>query len=88
MKNLKIIVKGKVQGVWFRATTQKIAQELKLSGFVRNEADGDVYIEVTGDEEPIKEFLYWLTEGPEISDVEKLTIEKNEITHLSHFEIK
>jgi acylphosphatase len=88
MKNLKIIVKGKVQGVWFRATTQKIAQELKLSGFVRNEADGDVYIEVTGEEEPIKEFLYWLTEGPEISDVEKLTIEKNEITHLSHFEIK
>ena len=79
MKNLKITVKGKVQGVWFRASTQKIARELKLRGFVRNEADGNVYIEVTGEEEPIKEFLFWLTEGPEMADVEKLTIEKNKL---------
>lgn len=88
MKNFKIKVHGKVQGVWFRASTKKIVDELNLAGFVRNEFDGNVYIEVTGEGQPLKEFIYWLTDGPELADVEKLTIEKNGITHYSKFEIK
>ena len=45
----KILVKGRVQGVWFRKYTKDKADSLNLSGFARNELDGSVYIEVEVD---------------------------------------
>ena len=41
-KTLRVIISGRVQGVWFRAWTQQNAQNLGLSGFVRNRCDGTV----------------------------------------------
>ena len=49
-KHLSIRVTGKVQGVFFRASTREEAQRLGLCGWVRNEADGSVRIEAEGDE--------------------------------------
>ena len=88
MKSLKIIVKGKVQGVWFRASTVKIAVELELNGFVQNEPDGVVYIEVSGKDINILKFIEWVLEGPELSVVERVCIRKNTLIHNDGFTIK
>jgi acylphosphatase len=88
MKNLIIIVEGKVQGVWFRVSTRKIAEELNLHGFVKNEPDGFVYIELTGDDQPVMKFIEWALHGPELSVVEKVSIIKNKFAHKSGFTIK
>lgn len=65
MKRYSIIVTGKVQGVFYRASTEKITRQIGLTGFVRNEANGDVYIEAQGTEEQLQELISWCKRGPE-----------------------
>jgi acylphosphatase len=88
MRNLKIFVRGKVQGVWFRVNAKRMADKLNLSGFVRNEQDASVYIEVSGEDIKIAEFILWLQDGPELAVVESVTIMKNEIVFESDFNIR
>ena len=88
MKNFKINIIGKVQGVWFRANTKKIADKLELHGFIRNEIDESVYIEVSGDDIKIAEFILWLQDGPELAEVESVTIFKNNNVFENGFYIK
>ena len=87
MKNLKIKISGKVQGVWYRVSTKKKADELKLSGFVRNESDNSVYVEVSGENPELGEFILWLKEGPELANVESVTIMDNDIDYTVGFNI-
>ena len=56
MKRFRICFYGRVQGVGFRYTAYHIAQELSLSGWVKNEFDGTVLCEVQGDGAAIDEF--------------------------------
>jgi len=74
-QHYNITVTGKVQGVWFRKYTQDTANQLGLKGFVRNQPDGSVYVEVETDE-PKKFALFkeWLHEGSPLSKVEKVKI--------------
>ena len=53
----RIVVKGCVQGVGFRAATRFIAVEMKLTGDVRNQADGSVEIRIQGSKHQIEEFV-------------------------------
>ena len=74
-KHYKIKVEGKVQGVWFRKYTNDKAQSLNLNGFVRNEPDGSVYIEVeSGQEDKLNEFIQWLYQGSPLSKVDNVSI--------------
>ena len=58
-------VSGKVQGVWFRASTKDEAEKLGLTGWTRNLADGRVEVLACGDKEKIMKFYAWLKQGPE-----------------------
>lgn len=64
IKCYSIRVKGKVQGVFFRASTKEQAERFSLKGFVRNENDGSVYIEAVGEETALNEFVDWCRRGP------------------------
>lgn len=66
---LEIRVTGKVQGVWFRRSSQIKAGELHLKGSVRNEPDGSVLIRVFGAKPNLDLFLKWCNEGPPHSRV-------------------
>jgi acylphosphatase len=57
-------VTGTVQGVKYRATAQREARRRGLTGWVRNEPDGAVLIDVEGDPAAVDAFLTWCTEGP------------------------
>jgi acylphosphatase len=67
-----IHITGKVQGVYFRKYTQWKAEELGITGFVRNEPNGSVYIEAQGDEEVIDVFEKWCHVGSPLAHVEAL----------------
>lgn len=71
-KSVILKVHGKVQGVGFRFYTQKKATELGLHGFVRNKADGTVYVEAEGNEEALNTFINWCEEGPMWARVTKV----------------
>lgn len=71
---LHIVVKGRVQGVYFRAFTQKQAIKLGVSGYVRNLADGNVEIVASGKPEAMQQFLAWCRKGPMLAKVEELLV--------------
>jgi acylphosphatase len=73
MKRISILVSGKVQGVFYRVSTEKKAKEIGLTGFVRNEPDGKVYIEAQGTEEQLDELVKWCKRGPERAEVDEIT---------------
>lgn len=72
MKHFEIKIKGKVQGVFFRANAKEVATNLELTGFVKNEADGSVLIQVEGPEEKLQEFITWCRTGSVRSRVESV----------------
>jgi len=71
-----VIISGRVQGVWFRADTKQKAEQLGITGWVRNTFDGNVEAVFEGDEENIKEMLDWCHHGPPSAEVENVEIEK------------
>ena len=60
----QVTVKGKVQGVYFRASAREVAELLGLAGEVRNLLDGDVRAIVEGPQEKVEKFIAWCREGP------------------------
>uniref|UniRef100_UPI0040470CC3 acylphosphatase n=1 Tax=Roseivirga sp. TaxID=1964215 RepID=UPI0040470CC3 len=74
MKSVIISVKGKVQGVFFRASAKHKAKELSLAGWCKNEADGSVLINIEGKELDINNFINWCSLGPELSKVEEVIV--------------
>jgi acylphosphatase len=68
-KRARILVSGRVQGVFFRDHTQRWASSLGLKGWVRNLYDGRVETVAEGDGEKIEEFIAKLKQGPPMADV-------------------
>lgn len=71
---IKAIITGKVQGVWFRRSTQEKATSLNLSGWVRNLANGDVEVVAWGIIASVDELEEWLGRGPEQARVDAVAI--------------
>lgn len=64
MKKIRISVDGRVQGVGFRFSTKMLADELGVKGIVRNEWDGSVSIEATGEDDAIDQFIQRIKKSP------------------------
>lgn len=73
-KRVQLIVRGRVQGVFFRASTQREAKRLGLTGWVRNRNDGAVEMCVEGDEDDLKDIIAWAHRGPTAARVEKVDV--------------
>ena len=86
MKHLNITIFGKVQGVFFRAATKAVADQLGVKGFVKNQKDGTVYVEAEGDDFSLDSFLEFCNEGPEKAIVEKMEVTEGEIKNYRNFE--
>jgi acylphosphatase len=69
---VKAIVSGRVQGVFFRQSTQQQAQKLGITGHAINLVDGSVEVLACGTEAAIKQLLIWLDHGPEMAQVAKV----------------
>jgi acylphosphatase len=65
----KCLVAGRVQGVFYRATAARRAQELAIRGYARNLADGRVEVLACGEDEAVRTFVSWLWTGSSASKV-------------------
>lgn len=75
MNTVNIRVFGNVQGVFFRRNTQQKAEELGVTGWVRNDRDGSVEIMATGERETLEKFIKWCKKGPPLAKVKKVEVD-------------
>ncbi len=73
MRRVHVLIKGKVQGVFFRANTEEKAKSLNLKGYVRNTSKG-VEAVFEGEDENIKDILEFCATGPENAKVTSIDI--------------
>lgn len=74
MKRIHARVTGRVQGVFYRASTRDKARSLGLTGWVMNMPDGSVELEAQGPDEKVDELVSWLYEGPPYAKVQDVEI--------------
>lgn len=70
-----MIVRGRVQGVFYRANTEKVAQGLGLTGWVRNCPDGAVEIHAEGEKSRLEELIEWCRRGPALASVSGIDLD-------------
>jgi acylphosphatase len=83
-----LIVQGRVQGVFYRAKTQKKAEALALAGWVKNCSDGSVEIHAEGIKEKLEELIEWCHRGPALAKVSNVDLSWVEVEGLHSFEIR
>jgi acylphosphatase len=83
MPTVHLRVKGKVQGVFYRASAKDIAEELGVTGWIRNTEEGDVEITATASKEQLQKFIEWCKIGPRRAIVSGV-----EITHVEEANFK
>lgn len=89
MKATRFLVGGKVQGVWFRASTCEQALALQLRGFARNLPDGRVEVLAIGEDDAIEQLAQWLHYGPSQARVDELErIDADDDPGIDTFEIR
>ncbi len=82
--SVRAYISGRVQGVFYRAETQKQASSLGLTGWVRNLPDGRVEVLAEGEEQRVRELISWCRQGPPRSRVD--TVEEFTETYNGKFE--
>lgn len=83
-----IKISGDVQAVGFRFWLKQKARDLNLSGFVRNQDNGNVYTLVQGEKEDLDDYLDLCKEGPELANVKNVEYKEEDIEeNLESFEI-
>jgi acylphosphatase len=86
-KHLNIRIFGFVQGVCFRYYAAQTAAKLGVTGIVRNEPDGSVYLEAEGDEEALARFVDWCSHGPPPASVDKAVTTPAKLKNYQNFRI-
>jgi len=77
-RRVHLIVRGHVQGVFFRASTKRRARELGVSGWVKNLADGSVEVVAEGPDAALADLVRWCRSGPPGAGVDSLDEEWTE----------
>lgn len=85
-KHFNITVAGRVQGVFFRASTKTSADHLNIKGFVKNQSDGSVYIEA--EEKYLEKFIEWCKQGPKAARVDTCEITDGSLKGFTDFLIQ
>ena len=84
----RFTIKGRVQGVWFRDSTRKVAESLGLSGHAINLNDGNVEVFACGDEAAIKQLADWLRDGPAMANVDQVITEDVAWQDIEGFDVR
>ena len=88
MECKRFLVSGRVQGVFYRASTQQQAKELGLTGWVRNCRDGSVELVACGDAERLRKLESWLWQGPGHAKVISVDAEQVVTERFTSFELR
>ncbi len=85
---VRCLIDGRVQGVWFRASTREKAMELGVRGWVRNLPDGRVETLLQGEAEAVEALRQWLWQGPTLAEVVDIQCETVEVPEIQTFEVR
>jgi acylphosphatase len=77
-KTLRLLIHGRVQGVFFRDSMRAEGQRLGIAGWVRNRRDGTVEAAVQGETAAVDAIVHWAHSGPQHARVERVDIEPDE----------
>ncbi len=88
MLTVHLLIKGKVQGVFYRATAKDVAQKNGLTGWIRNTGNGEVEAIVSGTQTQLDTFITWCQNGPKRADVSEVVISNVEGQIFNSFSIK
>ncbi|GLZ88158.1 acylphosphatase [Metapseudomonas resinovorans] len=81
-------VSGKVQGVYYRQSTQEQADQLELDGWVRNVADGRVEVLLEGEEDAVRSMAAWLEQGPADAKVTGVELQEQPVQGITGFIVR
>ena len=84
----RVIMRGYVQGVWFRQSCRRHAVDLDLAGWVRNRADGTVEAVFEGAEENVARAVSWCRVGPPAAEVTGIEVSAEEPTGVPGFSVR
>lgn len=87
MATVHLMISGKVQGVFYRASAKEKALELALSGWIKNTTDGSVEATVSGADEAVEAFVAWCRQGPPRAEVQHVSVTPKPDSGLSGFEV-
>lgn len=87
-KAVSITVHGRVQGVGFRYYVKRNAIHLGIQGYVKNQDDGNVYVEAVGHEDSIVKLIAVCKEGPVLSKVTTIEVKDIKLSHYTDFHIE
>jgi acylphosphatase len=86
-KTLHLLIEGKVQGVFYRASAKEKADEMKITGWVKNTGDGNVEIVCQAGEAALQEFINWCKQGPTRAKVEHIKVTETTAAEFGDFRI-
>ena len=84
---MRVTVHGRVQGVFFRDTTRRMAEQRGVAGWVRNNPDGSVEAAFEGPEDAVEQMVRFAREGPRGAAVEDVEVAEEEPEGLTGFRI-
>ena len=85
METVHLVIKGKVQGVFYRASAKDVATELDIKGWVKNMPDGNVEVLASGSKEQLEKLIDWCRSGPRRAVVKEVIISSRDDSSLSGF---
>jgi acylphosphatase len=85
---VRVLVRGRVQGVFFRGEARSRAQSLGLGGWIRNLPDGSVEAVFEGDDERVQSMVDWCRRGPGGAVVESVETAEEEPAGETRFEVR
>jgi acylphosphatase len=81
----RFTVRGRVQGVFFRESTRRVAESLGLTGHAINLPDGDVEVVACGESDALDKLAEYLREGPTMAEVTGISSEPVELAEYTRF---
>jgi acylphosphatase len=84
----RVVVHGRVQGVFFRDSTRQQAEKTGVAGWIRNREDGTVEALFEGEDDAVARIVGWVREGPGHADVERVEVTEEEPEGLSGFQVR
>ena len=87
METVHLLISGKVQGVFFREASRRLAEKLNIKGWIKNTPEGKVEALVTGAEKDLDDFVNFCKTGPERADVDDVKVLKKQKIDFDKFEV-
>lgn len=84
----RVVIQGRVQGVWYRQSCANEASRLGVAGWVRNLPDGSVEAFVEGEPSALEALVRWCHRGPPRASVERVVVDASEPVGTQGFEVR